>query len=88
MNRAPINLLLDSVDWKCTKCGKPPGCKCWDKTVKLKCKKCGKTKMVEKDDTDPEGTALVLMQCPECNPGDFDEPAYFDATGKEIIWKG
>jgi hypothetical protein len=79
--------LLDTVNWRCTKCGKPPGCKCWDKTVTLECKKCKKKKRVESDPTDPKGTARVLMLCPDCNPGDFDVLYYFDAAGKEITQK-
>ena len=36
----------------------------------------------------PEGTKLVLLNCPDCHRGDFDEPAFFDAAGREIVWKG
>jgi hypothetical protein len=84
--RSPLDKMIDRA------CGLPDG---WENDPKynppqvtLECKKCKKTKRVAKDKTDPEGTARVLMQCPECNPGDFDEPAYFDNNGKEIVWKG
>ena len=54
------------------------------RTVTLRCPKCLKTKQAKMQDSDPEGTARVDIQCPECNGGDFDTPRYFDETGKEL----
>lgn len=72
-------------------CGLPDG---WQNDPKycapqvtLKCKKCSLTRRVIKEKTDPEGTATILLQCPECNGGDFDEPVFLDAAGKEIPYK-
>jgi hypothetical protein len=53
--------------------------------IKLICKKCGQAKMVSRDG-DPPGAAEVLIMCPDCNPGDFDAPTYFDADGREVTW--
>ena len=68
---------------KCTKCGASyGGCDCW---VKLKCPTCGKTRMVERDNTDPPNTAEVHCTCDECDKGDFAEVLYFDRNGEQIL---
>lgn len=56
--------------------------------IKIKCPKCGASRECERDPTDPEHTALVIVQCPECNGGDFDTPRYFDAEGDELYYPG
>lgn len=53
-------------------------------TVTLRCPKCQRTRAADQDATDPPGTAVVQAQCPECVGGDFDEPLYFDASGKQL----
>ena len=52
--------------------------------VILRCPKCKAEKLGTKDQTDPPGTALILLQCPECNDGDFDSPLYFAADGRQL----
>lgn len=54
------------------------------KEVTLHCPKCGRRTKAKAERSDPPGTATVDIQCPECNHGDFDSPAYFDVAGKEI----
>lgn len=78
----PVDRLVDA-SVRCGKCGNPGVgiCDCW---VKLKCPKCKRTLTVERQDLDPPKTALVEIQCPECNGGDFDTPIFFDAQGNEL----
>lgn len=52
--------------------------------VKLRCPKCKATSVAVSDATDPPGTALIHLHCPECNDGDFDEPLYFDVLGSQL----
>lgn len=52
--------------------------------IRLTCKKCRRTMNVIRQPEDPPRAAEVHIQCPECNPGDFDSPVYFDAAGKEV----
>lgn len=54
--------------------------------ITLRCPKCRRTKSAKRDSSDPPGTVTVEIQCPKCNPGDFDSPAYFDARGKELFY--
>lgn len=77
-----INSMINSVA-RCVKCGASmrEGCACW---VKLKCPECGKTRMVDRDKTDPPETAEVQCTCDECDRGDFSECIYFDADGKQL----
>lgn len=51
--------------------------------VTLECSVCHKTQRVRRDKTDPEGTAVVMAPCPECNKGD-SLVDYFDASGNQI----
>lgn len=70
---SPIEKMIDAA------CGVAPG-----DFVTLRCSKCEKEMRARKDDTDPLGTVVVEIQCPDCNSGDFDSPVYFDADGLEI----
>ena len=83
MSRSLITSMIDAA-CACVKCGQkggPGSCDCW---VMLECIKCSKRRWVERDEFDPPGTAKVRVQCPDCNPGDFDSPSYFDAAGREL----
>lgn len=79
-----IQALLDRVDWRCTACGVSSkiGCGCF---VNLQCGGCGAAKRVQKDPTDPEGTATVKMLCPDCAGGDFSLIDYFDKDGRQLL---
>ena len=81
--RSPIDTLLDKVDFRCVKCGEKT-CDCWAQ-VTLRCPKCRTSKKVQKDDTDPKGTATVVVICPKCDEGDFHECSYYDANGKPLF---
>ncbi len=82
--RGPLDTLLDQVDWRCTKCGAKAGaCDCWEQ-VTLRCPVCRKSKLTEKHDTDPVGTATVEFPCEACNRGKNTAPKYFTATGDEL----
>lgn len=89
---SPMDMLLAQVDWKCVTCGvsMKVGCDCQAKRdadrVMLRCPKCMTEKRVDRDDSDPPGTAVVEVRCPDCNGGDFDCPTYFDAAGGELQW--
>jgi len=78
----PIDIMLDRVEWTCTKCGAKQGtCSCWIK-VTLRCPFCHKEKQTCSDPSDPKGTAIVECSCPECAK-DY-EIKYFAASGAEI----
>ena len=83
MSRTPLDMMLDKVDWTCTRCGAPKtkGCDCWSE-VKLRCPQCKRTKMVTRDESDPAGTAVVDVLCDRCDDGGgFPETHYYDAKG-------
>jgi hypothetical protein len=82
-----LDRLLAGVDWRCTKCGAKQGaCNCRVK-ITLRCPTCGRTKQSTKDDTDPEGTAVVEIACDK-HPaeGCGEEVHYYDAKGR--WWNG
>jgi DnaJ-class molecular chaperone len=81
-HRSPIESLVDAAV-RCTRCGARMGqCGCWVK-VKLRCPNCHRTQEVVKEDTDPVGTAVVEVACPDCQgPGDRPETHYYDAKGR------
>lgn len=54
-------------------------------TILLRCPKCRRSKRVPRCDHDYPEAVAVEIQCDRCNPGDFDEPHYFDAAGKSIV---
>lgn len=54
--------------------------------VAVRCPKCTRSQFAPRDETDPEGTRIVIYLCPECRPDGFDDcPRYLDAEGVEII---
>jgi len=86
MSRSPLEAMIDAA-CSCVKCGRrgsPGTCGCW---VKLECPKCGASKLTERNDFDPPRTVKVRLQCPDCNAGDFDTPAFLDAEGRELSWE-
>jgi hypothetical protein len=57
------------------------------KLVTLECPKCKRTMPgCAKEDTDPPSAARVVIICNNCDDGDFHEPAFFDAEGREVPW--
>ena len=52
--------------------------------VTIKCPECGRRDRTPAQDTDPEGTSLIELLCEKCSGGDFAEPTYFNASGKEL----
>ena len=80
----PITPLEQSID---RACGFERGAALVPITIRIECPKCEKSQECVADETDPEGTAKVVVMCPECNAGDFDTPTYFDASGKELFWQ-
>ena len=89
MAKAPIDILMDRVDWSCTRCGAKAGtCKCWDKIV-LRCPKCKRAKRVYLDPSDPPGTAIVEATCDRCDDGGgFPETHYYDSHGRWFDGEG
>lgn len=55
--------------------------------VTLRCPSCDKTQQAKADETDPEGTAVIELHCPDCAPTDSKGAGvfYFDKDGKEIM---
>ena len=53
--------------------------------ITVVCPKCSRRKGIERIDDDPSAAVEVHIQCPDCNPGDFDTPRYFDRDGNELL---
>ena len=54
-------------------------------TITLVCSGCGKRVPTPRDKLDPpNATELHGIECPDCDSGGFDMPAYFDANGSEV----
>lgn len=86
MTRSAIQMMVDRA------CGLAPG---WENRleprewVMLECPSCSKTKIAQKDETDPPGTAKVRAHCPECARGGKDGLIdYFDKDGKQLLPSG
>ena len=77
--RSPIEMMIDKA------CGfdpsNPPKPK--EYPIDLHCPKCKETLKVDRDESDPEGTAKIETDCPKCATEDF-KISYFDADGKLI----
>lgn len=55
-----------------------------DATIDCVCVTCGKRVASPRQPYDyPEAVKMVL-KCPDCWDGDFDEPSYFDASGAPV----
>lgn len=81
--KSPMDMMLDQADFKCVHCGVSAkvGCDC---IIKIECPKCGTSKSCERDALDPEGTAKVVSECPDCSNGEGSIPQFFDANGNEL----
>lgn len=75
---SPIEMMVDKA------CGFDRAAAEKRPTVTLRCPKCEATKVADVDPTDPPGTAVVEVQCPECVGGDFDEVIYYNAAGEQL----
>jgi len=65
-------------------CGIKPGDLKPGQWITLRCPGCKMEKRAKKDITDPPGTVIVVVQCSECNGGDFDSPTYIDDDGNDL----
>ncbi len=54
------------------------------KLIQLVCPKCKRCQEVARTEQDFPDAARFDLPCPDCNPGDFAEPMYYDADGKHI----
>ena len=82
--RSPIDILISRIEMRCTICQAKMGtCGCW---VKMECPSCGASKTAQRHKTDPEGTALVLARCPDCDDdgSEYPEILYCDAAGRQL----
>ena len=77
-HRSPIEMMVDRA------CGFDPNATAAPR-VTLRCPSCKREKDALLDPTDPPGTAVVLVQCPECHRGDKVEINYFDKSGKQVL---
>ncbi len=77
--RSPIEMMVDQA------CGYDPDAPLPPKVL-LECPICQRTKLVEKDKSDPEGAVRIVYKCNTCEPpgAGFDSLRYFDKDGKEI----
>lgn len=82
MIRSPIEMMVDKA------CGFDPSKVEPRDLVTLRCPTCKKEKPVDRDKSDPPGTAIVAVDCPDCNEGDFEDVHYYRADGTEIIVEG
>lgn len=76
-SRSPIEVMVDKA------CGLDRASYVPPPQITLRCCHCGRTKQADKDETDPEGTAIVEMSCLECmRSGDRPDVLYYDAEGR------
>ena len=54
-------------------------------TIIIKCPVCKKQKIIDREPFDPVEAVIMELYCYECDNGGFDDPAYFDKNGKQII---
>lgn len=75
MSRAPIDMMIDRLDLRCTRCNTPKsvGCQCWV-TVKLRCPACRRTKRTSREPGDVLVRGFVELKCPECWAKEGTEP--------------
>ena len=83
--RSPIARMIDEA------CGITPADleKLRSQWVTMRCPTCEKEVRAPKDGTDPEGTAVVQVDCPDCDqPGNKDEGVrYFASNGQELYFE-
>lgn len=53
-------------------------------TIELACPRCKKAQHVKRYELDPPRAVRMVLQCPNCNPGDFAAPSFFAADGTEV----
>ncbi len=82
--RSPIARMIDEA------CGIKPGDLERERGlwVTMRCPTCKKEKRAQNHHTDPKGTAVVQVDCLDCDqPGDKDEGVrYFDEHGQELYF--
>lgn len=61
--RSPVRALVDRCV-RCTRCGAPPGCACWQ-FVTLRCPGCKREQRAEREGDEVAGS-VVLLACPDC----------------------
>lgn len=86
MMTAPINQMIDALDFKCLRCGasRKVGCDCWV-PIMLRCPQCGRTQKTTKEDGDPPGTAVVETSCSKCFDDKTATITWWDAHGNELF---
>lgn len=52
--------------------------------ITMRCPDCDKTVQSPRDPTDYPETHTIVVQCDECDDGDFHEAFHLDADGKHI----
>lgn len=79
--RNPIESLVDHACGisPCVAPVKPLG------LVLLRCPKCKREKRARKEQSDPPDTAVVELCCPECVGSNWEQIAYYDKGGREIL---
>ena len=82
--KSPIDMMMDTIDFKCTVCGvsRGVGCGCW---VTMRCPSCKKENSAQRHKTDPDGTAIVIADCPDCDKGHKSDVVYLDKAGQQVL---
>jgi hypothetical protein len=52
--------------------------------VVVRCPKCNWRDRMPAEEAYPDATRIIEITCPNCNGGEFGEPRFLDAAGKEI----
>lgn len=55
--------------------------------IQVRCPKCNKTMMNDRQPDDPVQAMEVVIICPACDDGDFHNPVYLAASGREVDWE-
>lgn len=58
----------------------------WKLFIRLWCPKCYRSTLSAREEHDYPEARLIVMHCPECVGGDFDELVYFDEAGNHVCY--
>lgn len=51
--------------------------------IQVRCIVCNRTMEIDRRPSDPKSAMELLVPCPACDDGDFHEPRYLTASGRD-----
>ena len=55
--------------------------------IQVRCPKCNASTITDRQAGDPVRAMEIVIICHACDDGDFHEPTYLSASGKEVDWE-